>query len=82
MSEVPLYGGPRWGGVRFHARRQASEGDHHRALGIHCRVLGGRCFLSARYPFKVPLHRGTSLIRKYHPLGPYSSAMPRALWWS
>ena len=28
-----------------------------------------------------PLYRGTSLIRKYLPLGPYSSSMPRALWW-
>ena len=26
--------------------------------------------------------RGTSLIRKPHPVGPYSRTMPRALWWS
>jgi len=26
--------------------------------------------------------RGTSLIRKRLPLGPHSSPMPRALWWS
>ena len=29
-----------------------------------------------------PLYRGTSLIRNRAPLGPYSSRMPRALWWS
>ena len=29
-----------------------------------------------------PLYRGTSLIRKRPPVGPYSRAMPRALWWS
>ena len=28
------------------------------------------------------LYRGTSLIRKRLALGPYSSPMPRALWWS
>ena len=27
-------------------------------------------------------YRGTSLIRKRHPVGPYSRVMPRALWWS
>ena len=27
-------------------------------------------------------YRGTSLIRKRLPLGPYSRPMPRALWWS
>ena len=27
------------------------------------------------------LYRGISLIRKRRPLGPYSSPMPRALWW-
>eukprot|EP00290_Baffinella_frigidus_P059462 CAMPEP_0180381780 /NCGR_PEP_ID=MMETSP0989-20121125/26975_1 /TAXON_ID=697907 /ORGANISM="non described non described, Strain CCMP2293" /LENGTH=40 /DNA_ID= /DNA_START= /DNA_END= /DNA_ORIENTATION= len=27
-------------------------------------------------------YRGTSPIRNYAPLGPYSRAMPRALWWS
>jgi len=27
-------------------------------------------------------YRGTSLIRKCHPLGPYSRTMLRALWWS
>jgi hypothetical protein len=27
-------------------------------------------------------YRGTSLIRKRPSLGPYSSLMPRALWWS
>jgi len=27
-------------------------------------------------------YRGTSLIRKSHPVGPYSRDMPRALWWS
>jgi len=26
--------------------------------------------------------RGTSLIRNSAPLGPYSTTMPRALWWS
>ena len=26
-------------------------------------------------------YRGTSLIRKRHPLGPYGRPMPRALWW-
>jgi hypothetical protein len=26
--------------------------------------------------------RGSSLIRKRRPLGPYSKAMPKALWWS
>ena len=26
-------------------------------------------------------YRGTSLIRNCLPLGPYSRAMPRALWW-
>jgi len=31
---------------------------------------------------KVSLYRGTSLIRNSAPLGPYSRAMPRALWWS
>ena len=28
------------------------------------------------------LYRGTSLIRKRPSPGPYSSPMPRALWWS
>ena len=27
-------------------------------------------------------YRGTSLMRKRTPLGPYSRTMPRALWWS
>ena len=27
-------------------------------------------------------YRGTSLMRKHLPLGPYSRTMPRALWWS
>jgi len=27
-------------------------------------------------------YRGTSLIRKSAPLGPYSRSIPRALWWS
>ena len=27
-------------------------------------------------------YRGTSLIRKRLPLGPYSRPIPRALWWS
>jgi hypothetical protein len=27
-------------------------------------------------------YRGTSLIRNSAPLGPYSKAVPRALWWS
>ena len=27
-------------------------------------------------------YRGTSLIENITPLGPYSRAMPRALWWS
>ena len=27
-------------------------------------------------------YRGTSLIRKRHPIGPYSRPVPRALWWS
>ena len=30
----------------------------------------------------VSLYRVTSLIRKRLPLGPYSRALPRALWWS
>jgi len=28
------------------------------------------------------VYRGTSLIRKLTPLGPYSRTMPRGLWWS
>ena len=32
------------------------------------------------YPGKT--YRGTSLIRNYPSLGPYSRLMPRALWWS
>ena len=28
----------------------------------------------------VHLYRGTSLIRKHHPVGPYSTTMPRLLW--
>jgi len=28
------------------------------------------------------LYKGTSLIRKHHPIGPYSRPMLRALWWS
>jgi len=27
-------------------------------------------------------YRGTFLIRKRHPIGPYSRPVPRALWWS
>jgi hypothetical protein len=27
-------------------------------------------------------YKGTSLIRKRLPVGPYSSPLPRALWWS
>ena len=27
-------------------------------------------------------YRGTSLIRNSAPLGPYSRAMPRVIWWS
>ena len=30
----------------------------------------------------IHIYRGTSLIRNSNPLGPYSSNMPRALWWS
>ena len=30
----------------------------------------------------VAVYRGTSLIRKRHPIGPYSRPMPRTLWWS
>ena len=29
-----------------------------------------------------PMYRNTSLIRNHLPVGPYSRAMPRALWWS
>ena len=31
---------------------------------------------------KVMEYRGTSLMRKRPPLGPYMRAIPRALWWS
>ena len=27
-------------------------------------------------------YRGTSLVRNRHPVGSYSSSVPRALWWS
>jgi hypothetical protein len=29
---------------------------------------------------EVALHKGTLLMRKHTPLGPYSRPMPRALW--
>ena len=38
-------------------------------------VLGGARFLVS----EVPLYRGTSFIKKRHPVGPYSRTMPRVL---
>jgi len=46
------------------------------AWGIGCRVQGG-------LEFRVQgAYRGTSPIRNSADLGPYSRAIPRALWWS
>ena len=33
------------------------------------------------YPSLALLCRGTSLIRKRHPLGPYTRTMHRDIWW-
>ena len=43
-----------------------------------CRLLGRWQFLMS----KVPLGRGTSLIRNRPTLGPYRRPKPVALWWS
>ena len=52
-----------------------------------CRTTGGTLhgvvspeFLD--YDVGIALYRGTLLIRKRPPLGPYNSPMPRALWGS
>jgi len=39
-------------------------------------------FLGAKPVMKILHYRGTSLIRKRLPLGPYSGRMPRGLGWS
>ena len=39
-------------------------------------------YLIRRKPPISLRYRGTSLIRKHVPVGPYSRTMPRALWWS
>ena len=44
------------------------------------RLDGSRCIQPARHTAFQSLNRGTSLIRKRHPLGPYSMHMCRALW--
>ena len=80
MSEVPLY--------CQHALEVLSQG-----LGLRISNLGLRMtleptraecgLLNQDLDAGVSLHyRGTSLIRKRLPLGPYSSPMPRALWCS
>ena len=51
----------------------------------HLQSLSGRRFPVSEEPLKCVqrrVYRGTSLIRKHPFLGPYSRAMPRALWWS
>ena len=42
----------------------------------------GACIATVLLTMSISLYRGTSLIRKRPPLGPYNRAMPRALWWS
>ena len=47
---------------------------------ITCLLRGG---VDRKLPvYSSQLYRGTSLIRKRHPVGPYSRTMSRALWGS
>ena len=78
------------GADRAHGRDDAPE--------TVCRILGGggergvdRVTDSERvsavrelidYTTSIAAYRGTSLIRKRHPGGPYSRTMPKILWWS
>ena len=42
------------------------------------------CSITARFiaANTAAMYKGTSLIRKRYPVGPYSRTMPRLLWWS
>ena len=51
--------------------------SYERAGHLSRERLQTACYLSAQRRY-----RGTSLMKKRPPLGPYRRAMPRALWWS
>ena len=85
------YGGPRGGGGFLRARYTCTHGAVATDRTQHChhalpsakawsgRSQDGPCVLSYG---GVATYRGTSLMRMHPLLGPYSRAMPRALWWS
>ena len=58
--------------------------DRANLTGTHCTKIGAydRRFSSSSHSNTCERHRGTSLIRKRHPAGPYSRNMSRALWGS
>ena len=69
-----------------HAELPASIAQHHCSAVTDgsCQVGGraGRSKSAGGLACGHPLCRSTSLIRKRRPVGPYSSPMPRAVWWS
>ena len=46
------------------------------------RYKAGERDMAAMQPTRNPQPKGTSHIKRHRPLGPYSSPMSRALWWS
>ena len=85
-QEQLLHRNVQWfrGGLASKAHRRS----HHSAIGfISMKEKGRRPSLPPRQPPPSPpahreLYRGTSLIRKRTPLGPYRRPMPRVLGWS
>ena len=81
MSQVPRYRDT------WLIRKRHPLGPYSRhMLKALWRSCGGCGFLWARYPRNVSQHsecfeeyRGTSLIKKRNPLGPYSRPLPRIL---
>ena len=67
MSEVPLYG---------IGTPKMNSHVGNRAYALR------RCEDVIRVQEGLQVYGGTLLIRKRHPMGPYSRAIPRALWWS
>jgi hypothetical protein len=68
---------------RERAKKRERERDD---LPKGTRVIDTSITISPLVPdqFETGSHRyrGTSLMRNIPPVGPYSSPMPRALWWS
>ena len=63
-------------GIEFCPRNTRKAGDLSRPLAGYPGKARDRSVLSG-----LTSYMSTSLIRNRHPLGPYSSPMPRDIWW-